>query len=212
MNKLRKISESMSKDPSGTFFYISRRLYINLRMKVCSVLVYFSALLKNIKIEGRCRFFGRAILNRFPESKIEIGKYCTFRSDSTNLIGGYRRCILVTSQKNASIKIGYRSGFNGVVIHCSEKIKIGNNVMIGYNTLIDDSDHHPLDPETRHTGIAVTKPVYIEDNVWLGANVVVLKGVTIGQNSVIGSNSIVTKDIPANSVAVGNPCKVIKKI
>ena len=70
-----------------------------------------------------------------------------------------------------------------------------------------DGDAHYEDPRT-----SPPKPIVIEDNVFLGANVVVKKGVTIGENSVIGMNSIVTKSIPANCVAVGNPCKVIKQV
>jgi acetyltransferase-like isoleucine patch superfamily enzyme len=212
MSKVKKLLNTFSKDPSGTFFYMCRNSYIAFCMKIYSALTYFIAFLKNINLEGKCRFFGRTIFNRFPESKIEIGRHCTFRSDSTNVIGKNKKCILVTTQKNAIIKIGDRSGFNGSVIHCAEKVEIGNDVMIGYNTLIDDSDHHPIDPETRHTGIAENKPVYIKDNVWLGSNVVVLKGVTIGKNSVVGSNSVVFNDIPENSIAIGNPCRVIKKI
>ncbi|MEO6813713.1 MAG: acyltransferase [Ginsengibacter sp.] len=135
-----------------------------------------------------------------------------FLSDNTNVIGKNHKCILVTTKKNATIKIGDRTGFNGAAIHCAEKIEIGNDVMVGYNALIDDSDHHPVDPETRHTGIAETKPVFIEDNVWLGSNVVILKGVRIGKNSVVGSNSVVFSDVPPDSIAIGNPSRVIKKI
>ena len=181
-------------------------------MKLCSAIVYRSASLKKIAIGKKGRFYGTLILNRFPQSKITIGDYCKFISDSTNVIGKNHKCILVTTQKGASISIGDRTGFNGAVIHCAEKVEVGNNVMVGFNALIDDSDHHPINPETRHSGTAETKPVYIEDNVWLGSNVVILKGVRIGKNSVVGSNSVVFSDVPADSIAIGNPCRVIKKL
>ena len=80
-----------------------------------------------------------------------------------------------------------------------------DNVRVGANCLIMDGDAHQDDPRA-----GKNKPIVIEDNVWLGSNVVVKKGVTIGRNSVIGMNSVVTKDIPANCVAIGNPCVVIK--
>ena len=71
---------------------------------------------------------------------------------------------------------------------------------------------HPLDAERRNKGLEFAKPINVGNNVWIGGNVVVLPGVTIGDNCVIGAGSIVVKDIPKNSVAFGNPCKVIKSI
>ena len=71
---------------------------------------------------------------------------------------------------------------------------------------------HPLDHSKRNKGIEWAKPITVGNNVWLGGDVTVLPGVTIGDNSVIGAGSVVTKDIPANCVAVGNPCRVLRKI
>ena len=121
-----------------------------------------------------------------------------------NSIGLNHRCTL-TAEKNASLKIGDNVGLSGVSIWCFKQIEIGNNVRIGANTLITDGDAHQDDPRSGRN-----KPIFIEDNVWIGANVVVKKGVTIGRNSVIGMNSVVTKDIPANCIAIGNPCVVVK--
>ena len=69
---------------------------------------------------------------------------------------------------------------------------------------------HPLDRELRNKGLESAKPITIKKDVWIGGNVVILPGVTIGENSVIGAGSVVTKDIPDNSVAVGNPARVIR--
>lgn len=93
----------------------------------------------------------------------------------------------------------------------SGKITIGNNVMIAPNVSII-TEEHAMDVEQRLAGLEYTRPVTICDNVWLATGVLVLPGVTIGENSVIGAGSVVTKDIPANSLAVGNPCKIIKQI
>lgn len=90
-------------------------------------------------------------------------------------------------------------------------VHIGDHVMIGPNVTIA-AGTHPLDPSLRKQAAQFNKPVRIGDNVWLGAQCVVLPGVTIGENSVIGAGSIVTKDIPANVVAVGNPCRVLRTI
>ena len=71
---------------------------------------------------------------------------------------------------------------------------------------------HPINYEERNIGLEYAKKVTIGDNVWIGGNVTILPGVTIGSNVTIGAGSVVVKDIPDNSIAVGNPCKVIKNI
>lgn len=91
------------------------------------------------------------------------------------------------------------------------KVKIGKHVLIGPRTCIYSATH-PIYAPVRAEGYDVSKPVTISDNVWLGGNVVVNPGVTIGENSIIGAGSVVTKDIPANVIAAGNPCKVIREI
>jgi galactoside O-acetyltransferase len=91
------------------------------------------------------------------------------------------------------------------------KIIIGNNVLIGPNVTIAVTGH-PVHPQLRHHGEMYAFPVTIEDYVWIGSGSIICPGVTIGKNSVIGAGSIVTKDIPPNSIAAGNPCKVIREI
>lgn len=90
-------------------------------------------------------------------------------------------------------------------------ITVGNHVMIGPNVSICTAGH-PVNPDLRSKGIQFNAPVTIEDNVWIGASCTILPGVTIGENSVIGAGSVVTKDIPANVVAVGTPCRVLRPI
>lgn len=90
------------------------------------------------------------------------------------------------------------------------KITIGKNVLVGPSVTISTTGH-PVSPAHRADGM-YSFPVTIKDNLWIGANVVILPGVTIGENSVIGAGSVVTKDIPANAVAFGAPCRVRRKI
>ncbi len=90
-------------------------------------------------------------------------------------------------------------------------IYVGDYTMIGPNVTIATAGH-PILPELREKAYQFNQPVHIGRNCWLGAGVVVLPGVTIGDNSVIGAGSIVTKDIPANVVAVGNPCRILREI
>ncbi|OUO70637.1 sugar O-acetyltransferase [Thomasclavelia spiroformis] len=91
------------------------------------------------------------------------------------------------------------------------KITVGDNVFIGPSCGFYTANH-PLDYQTRNQGIEQALPILIGNNVWLGGNVIVLPGVEIGDGCVIGAGSVVTKDIEANSIATGVPCKVIKKI
>ena len=90
-------------------------------------------------------------------------------------------------------------------------IHIGDYTMLGPNVVIATAGH-PILPELREKGYQFNMPVHIGKNCWLGAGVIVMPGVTIGYNTVIGAGSVVTKDIPANVVAVGNPCRVMREI
>ncbi len=90
-------------------------------------------------------------------------------------------------------------------------IYVGDHTMIGPNVTIASAGH-PILPELREKGYQFNMPVHIGKNCWIGAGVIIVPGINIGDNTVIGAGSIVTKDIPANSVAVGNPCRVIREI
>src|ERR1035437_1391161 len=162
----------------------------------------------NVKVGSHLKFDGKCYFKRYPESIISIGDNCDFRSRvNSNLIGINRPCSISTLTPDAKIEIGNNCGFSGTVIGAFKFIKLGNNVKCGANTLITDSDWHLDDHRAGEP-----KDVVIGDNVWLGINVVVLKGVTIGDNTLIGANSVLTKDSPSNVIAAGNPCKVIKQI
>lgn len=111
-----------------------------------------------------------------------------------------------TLAEGASIAVGANCGFSGTVIGCATHIVLGDNVKCGANTLITDTDWHTNDPRT-----GPDAPVRIGDNVWLGANVTVLKGVTIGENTLVAAGSVVTKSLPANVTAAGIPAKPVKE-
>lgn len=164
--------------------------------------------LVGIRFDNNIMFNVKYNFERFPGTKITIGDHCKFRSrNNYNLIGINRPCSISTLTSDAEIEIGHNCGFSGTVIGAFKYIKIGNNVRCGANTLITNSDWHLDDNRSGEPS-----EVIIEDNVWLGVNSVILKGVTIGENTVIGANSLVTKNIPANVIAGGVPCKILKKI
>lgn len=127
--------------------------------------------------------------------------------------------------ENCYLETPFFSNWGGKHVH------FGNNVYANFNlTLVDDGDiyvgdsvmmgpnvvlataGHPVEPGLRRKVAQFNLPIHIGANVWLGAGCIVLPGVTIGENSVIGAGSVVTKDIPANVVAVGNPCRVLRPI
>ena len=127
--------------------------------------------------------------------------------------------------KNCYIETPFHANFGG------KKVHFGNTVYANFNlTLVDDEaiyvgDYvkfgpnvvvctaaHPILPALRRKEYQYNLPVHIESGVWIGAGALILPGVTIGENSVIGAGSVVTKDIPANVVAVGNPCRVMRPI
>lgn len=126
--------------------------------------------------------------------------------------GNFNIALPFNCDYGSNIYIGknFFSNFNCVILD-SAKVTIGDNVLFGPNVCIY-TVNHVLEPEARKKGLEFAKPVNLENNVWIGGNTVILPGVTIGENSVIGAGSVVTKDVPANVVAVGNPCKVIKSI
>lgn len=111
---------------------------------------------------------------------------------------------------NISIGNNFFSNYHLTILDCAN-VTIGDNVMFGPNVAIYTAGH-PIHADTRNTGLEYAFPVKIGNNVWIGGNTVINPNVTIGDNTVIGSGSVVTKDIPANVIAVGNPCKILREI
>ena len=176
------------------------------RRRLSTLRAYVAAKWWGVYLGDKCWFHGRAYFSRHPGSNITIGTGCGFNSaPNSNLIGVNRPCMISTLAHDAIIEIGTGCGFSGTVIGCAKKVTLGDNVRCGANTLITDSDWHFDDPRTGDDA-----PILIEDDVWLGVNVVVLKGVRIGKGTLVGANSLVTKSLPANVIAVGTPAKTIR--
>lgn len=158
-------------------------------------------------------FRGCPIIRRHPASQIIIGDRCKLNSAKwSNTIGLNRPCIISTA-RGAKIIIGDDSGLSGAVVAASKYIALGNRVLCGGNCTIVDNDRHPISLESRLRGDKVAgDAIIIEDDVFLGMNVFVLKGSHIGVGSVIAANSVVAGKIPANVIAAGSPAKVVRKL
>ena len=147
--------------------------------------------LKNSDTEGRKRLIKKILGTTKENVCIESSFWCDY---------GY----------NIEVGENFYSNHNLVILDCA-KVIFGDNVFIGPNCSFYTAGH-PLDVKQRNAGLEYAHPITVGDNVWLGGNVIVLPGITIGNNSVVGAGSVVTGNIPANVVAVGNPCRIVKNI
>lgn len=147
--------------------------------------------------------------------KLAIGENLSVNSGTNfNVIGRQQKTIFWVE---GNLSIGCNVGMSATAIICHHQISIGDNVTIGGNTVIYDSDFHSLDSvirkdKSKDLHSAIKKPVILKNNVFIGAHTTILKGVIIGENTIIGACSVVTKDIPDNEIWAGNPAKFIKKI
>lgn len=159
--------------------------------------------------------FGTPLIQRFGGSKIEIGDGMQWRTwYGSNPVGLPGRSILSTCSPDAEIIIGNDAKFSGTKICAKCSIRMGNRVRIGANSLIVDNDFHPIDPQMRieRPTAGLMRPVVVEDDVFIGMNVVILKGTIIGKGSLVGAGSIVSGVFPPNSIIAGIPARVIREI
>jgi acetyltransferase-like isoleucine patch superfamily enzyme len=170
-----------------------------------------------IEIDPSVVFYGTPIFSIVSGSKITIGPRSVLCSDPRyTALGVNHAVVLRTLSPIASIHIGADTGISGASICSAASIIIGNNVLLGANVTILDTDFHAVHPVGRRYNInpneIAKSPVTIGDNVFIGAGSFVLKGSEIGINSVIGAGSVVTNIVPSNVIAAGNPACIIRKL
>ena len=164
--------------------------------------------LKGLRWGKGCRIYGAPIIQHFRGSRITLGSHVVLRSwVNSNPIAPDHPVVLATRAGTAEIKIGDECGLTGVTIVAEEKVQIGQRVFVGANSTIVDTDFHPLryDDRFQQPRKGGAEPTVIENDVFIGMNVMILKGVRIGEGSIIGAGSVVTKDVPPHHLAVGNP-------
>lgn len=165
--------------------------------------------LHGVKIGKQLHVRGKLYIN--IGNRIEIGDNCRINSAIwANQTAGDRTAIRMMG--NGTLKVGNNCGISNVRISCENRIEIGDNVCIGAGTCIWDTDFHPMSYRngTELENVIVSKPIYIKDNAFIGANCIILKGVNIGANAVVGAGSVVTRDIPDGEVWAGNPARKVK--
>lgn len=179
------------------------RLYLQAR-------IWLYSLLSNMAVSGKpyiihpCIFTGAGKLVCGQHVKLGVWPSPHYWSGNSHFD---------TRSENALIEIGNNVTINNnFTAICLDKIIIGAETLIGINVSIMDFDAHGVQPNSRRGNKGKSGQVTIGRNCWIGSNVSILKGVSIGDNSVIGLGSVVVDSIPANVVAAGNPCKVVREI
>lgn len=212
--KIKKILQSYPwQDLIAHAVYVARcgldRVYSSaiFRLK-CSLL--------GIQAGKGARIWGRVYFHRFPGSEIRIGRNVRIVSNPYRYAFNiFPQSKIRTFKSSAKVIIGDDVGFNSIsIVARSQTIEIGDSTMIGGNCQIMDTDAHPVwPPESRWTyvGDEYDAPVQIGSNVFIGLNVLILKGAKIGDNSVIAAGSVVTHEIPRNCLAGGVPARVLKR-
>lgn len=171
--------------------------------------------LHGVDVAHGWRCYGLPMIQRHRRSTIQIGARMSLRSTvASNPLGPTHPVIISTRRAGSRLSIGDDFGMTGGSLVVDQAITIGHRVWVGANTVITDTDFHPIDPHLRQINPlqAKTAPVHIADDVFIGMNCLILKGVTIGARSVIGAGSVVTRDVPADAVVAGNPAQVIRYI
>jgi len=166
------------------------------------------------------RVIGRPFLRLAERGSIRLGDRVVLNSrPAANTLEARGPVILRTVLPGSRIAVGDDTGMTSATISAAGIIRIGARVLIGAGVIITDSDHHPVRPPAgtprRFAGFPAPKSehcVVIEDDVFIGARSIVLKGVRIGAGAVVGAGSVVSRDIPPGSIAAGNPAMVVGSV
>jgi len=186
---------------------------------------WFKLLMKvtNVQYGKNLNLKGVPLIYNSKGAELTIGDNCTIKSSFlSNLVGLYSRTIIVTRSAEAYIHIGNHVGISGATIYARAGITIGDNTAIGGNVKILDNDFHPIefeernrlleDPQGGNSELIPAKPIRIGKNCFVGCNAIILKGTVLGDGCVVGAGAVVAGEFESNSVIVGNPARVIRRI
>lgn len=195
--------------------YIQRRISNTFSKKVL--------LSKSVKVGRNLRVMGK--IGVYGSGKIIIGdNFFITSGEHINPISANLHASIFTENPESEIRIGNNVGMSSPRFWIKTKLTIGDFVRVGGNVLFIDTDCHPINYIYRRVdakgkygvdyvnSLIQSAPIKIGNDVWIGADTIILKGVTIGDRAIIGAGSIVTKDVPADCIAAGNPCEVIRML
>jgi len=192
LNKMMK-ERQLSRKTIGLLVQFSFRL-LGLALNLVMTRIYLR----------KCNKVGKMI---FTKGRPQITNKGTLIIGSYNSIWSKISNTRLSAHPGGYLEIGNHNYINGAFISASCKVVLGNNIKIGPQTMIMDSDFHDT---SDHNKEGQSMEIIIEDDVWLGARCTILKGVHIGKGAVVAVGAIVTKDVPANAIVGGIPAKIIK--
>lgn len=173
---------------------------------------FLMLVINKVEFVNMPKIYGKILIKN--NGLFSIGRDVIFNSSiDSNFVGLYKRSTVAVLD-GAKLIIKENTGFSGVSIFCETSIEIGSFCNFGGNVSIWDTDFHPLDYKLRREGLIGTKSTSIQigNDVFVGANSIILKGVSIGDRAIIGAGSVVTKNIPSDEIWAGNPIKKIRSI
>ena len=193
------------------------RIWLNIVKEWWQLTVPLRLRAQGVELGAGVRFYGMPVVAMAKGSRICIGDRVVLCSDSRfTALGVNHSVVLRTLRPDAEIVIGNDCGISGGSICAAIRVELGTECLLGANVTISDTDFHAIKPDGRRVnknpqeiGAASVK---IEENVFIGAGAVVLKGVRVGRNSVIGAGSVVVRDVPLDVVVAGNPAKILKEL
>jgi len=195
-----------------TFIIIMKEKSIRLYEEI---FLYYISKNEAVYFKGKVRLKGIPLIDIRKDAKLIIGDNVMLASRNKGYhLNMHSAVKLMADRKDAVISIGDNTRIHGTCVHAYTSITIGENCLIAGNCQIIDGNGHSLsfsNVKNRINTNGYSKAIIIENNVWIGANSIILPGVRIGNGSIISANSVVNKDIPDMVIAGGNPAIVIKK-
>ena len=169
--------------------------------------------IRGVQTKAPITLVGQPICSRYPGSFISLGSGVTLDSAiRSNRLGGFSPCVVRTVTDTARIQLGDRVGLSNSVIVAGNSIEIGEDTILGSGVMILDNDFHVMGTGFSWVSECSTnsKPIKIGRGCFIGSRSMILKGVTLGDRAVIGAGAVVTKDVPAYSMAAGNPARIVR--